>query len=218
MGIAYNTSVVRDGLVLHLDAANVKSYPGTGTTWSNIGTVGGAHTLTTAPLTTFNSVECFDMTAGYASYTGTTISMGTNYTLMGWASFLPDASVATWRTLWRTQPLDHPLLIQDGTNLIGTWDGSFRSFGVTLDSLGSETAWRMYCVQREGPNIRLYVNGQFAATVAAVSGNGRTWADVGYRSSQPPGYVATTMLYNNVLLTAAEIKQNFEAMRGRYGL
>lgn len=30
MGIAYNTSIVRDGLVLHLDAANPKSYPGTG--------------------------------------------------------------------------------------------------------------------------------------------------------------------------------------------
>jgi len=30
MAISYNTSVVRDGLVLHLDAANPKSYPGTG--------------------------------------------------------------------------------------------------------------------------------------------------------------------------------------------
>jgi hypothetical protein len=32
MGIGYNTSVVRDGLVLYLDAANSKSYPGSGTT------------------------------------------------------------------------------------------------------------------------------------------------------------------------------------------
>lgn len=210
--------LARTGQVINLDATNPKSYPGTGTTWTNMEAIGGSHALTTAALTTFNGVSCFNMTAGYASYTGTTISMGTNYTLMGWASMSTDASVATWRTLWRTQTLDHPLLIQDGTNLIGTWDGSFRSFGVTLDSLGSETAWRMYCVQREGPNIRLYVNGQFAATVAAVSGNGRTWADVGYRTNQPPGYVATTMLYNNVLLTAAEIKQNFEATRGRYGI
>ena len=36
MGIAYNTSMVRDGLVGHYDAANVKSYPGTGTVWSDI--------------------------------------------------------------------------------------------------------------------------------------------------------------------------------------
>ena len=40
MSIAYNTSIVRDGLVLQLDAANVKSYPGTGTTWYDLsGTV-----------------------------------------------------------------------------------------------------------------------------------------------------------------------------------
>jgi hypothetical protein len=174
--------------------------------------------LTTAALTTFNGVECFNMTAGYASYTGTAISMGTNYTLMGWASMSTDASVATWRTLWRTQTLDHPLLIQDGTNLIGTYPGTFVSSGVTLDSLGSETAWRMYCVQREGANVHFYFDGQFAATVAADSGNGMTWADVGFRNPQPPGYVATTMLYNNVLLTAAEIEQNFEATRGRYGI
>ena len=36
MGIVYNTSIIRDGLVLHLDAANVKSYPGSGTTWTDL--------------------------------------------------------------------------------------------------------------------------------------------------------------------------------------
>jgi len=36
MGIAYNTSIVRDGLVLHLDATNVKSYPGSGTVWKDL--------------------------------------------------------------------------------------------------------------------------------------------------------------------------------------
>jgi hypothetical protein len=33
MAISYNTSVIRNGLVLYLDAANPKSYPGTGTSW-----------------------------------------------------------------------------------------------------------------------------------------------------------------------------------------
>lgn len=36
MGVVYNTSIVRDGLVLHLDAANIKSYPGSGTVWSDL--------------------------------------------------------------------------------------------------------------------------------------------------------------------------------------
>lgn len=36
MAIVYNTSIARNGLVLHLDAANVKSYPGSGTTWFDL--------------------------------------------------------------------------------------------------------------------------------------------------------------------------------------
>jgi hypothetical protein len=36
MGIGYNTSIVRDGLVSYLDAANSKSYSGTGTNANNL--------------------------------------------------------------------------------------------------------------------------------------------------------------------------------------
>jgi hypothetical protein len=36
MSLGHGASVVRDGLVLHLDAANIKSYPGTGTTWYDL--------------------------------------------------------------------------------------------------------------------------------------------------------------------------------------
>ena len=35
----YNPHIVTDGLVLALDAGNTKSYPGSGTTWTD--TVGG---------------------------------------------------------------------------------------------------------------------------------------------------------------------------------
>lgn len=33
MGVGYNPRIVTDGLVLCLDAANKRSYPGSGTTW-----------------------------------------------------------------------------------------------------------------------------------------------------------------------------------------
>jgi hypothetical protein len=36
MGLAHSPRIVTDGLVLCLDAANPKSYPGTGTTWFDI--------------------------------------------------------------------------------------------------------------------------------------------------------------------------------------
>ena len=36
MAIAYNSKIATDGLLLCLDAANIKSYPGTGNTWFDI--------------------------------------------------------------------------------------------------------------------------------------------------------------------------------------
>jgi hypothetical protein len=52
MGVGYNPRIVTDGLVLCLDAANKRSYPGSGTTWTD--KVGGNDgTLTNSP--TFNN-------------------------------------------------------------------------------------------------------------------------------------------------------------------
>ena len=48
MSSIYNPHIVTDGLVLALDAGNTKSYPGSGTTWTD--TVGGnTGTLTNGP-------------------------------------------------------------------------------------------------------------------------------------------------------------------------
>jgi len=41
--------IVTDGLVLALDAANVKSYPGSGTTWRDLSGNDGNGTLTAGP-------------------------------------------------------------------------------------------------------------------------------------------------------------------------
>ena len=36
MAVCYNPRIVTDGLVLALDAGNSKSYPGSGTTWTDL--------------------------------------------------------------------------------------------------------------------------------------------------------------------------------------
>ena len=54
MAVEYNPKVVTDGLVLALDAGNTKSYPGSGSTWTDtIGSNNG--TLTNGP--TFGSSD-----------------------------------------------------------------------------------------------------------------------------------------------------------------
>ena len=75
MGVAYNSKIVTDGLVLCLDAANSKSYPSpfTGTTWTDLSGRGNSGTLINMDGTNFNSanggVLTFDGTNEYAQST-----------------------------------------------------------------------------------------------------------------------------------------------------
>jgi len=51
--LAHSPRIITDGLVLCLDAGNPKSYPGSGTTWTDLSGNGNNGTLTNGP--TYNS-------------------------------------------------------------------------------------------------------------------------------------------------------------------
>ena len=60
MSLGHGPKIVRDGLVLHLDAANPKSYPGTGTTWNDLsGNSNHASLVGNASYLTYNSSGYF---------------------------------------------------------------------------------------------------------------------------------------------------------------
>ena len=64
MGLAHSPRIVTDELVLALDAGNTKSYPGSGTTWTDLSGNGNDGTLLNSP--TFNSAN-----GGYLDFDGT---------------------------------------------------------------------------------------------------------------------------------------------------
>ena len=92
MGIAYNPRIVTDGLVLALDAGNTKSYPGSGTTWTDLSGQGNNGTL--------NSV---DISNGYSLFNAQAdnINFGTNF------------KIAREKTLQFWFKTDRPLSNQD---------------------------------------------------------------------------------------------------------
>ena len=53
MGVQYNPGIVTEGLVLSVDAADKTSYPGSGTTWTDLSGNGNDGTFAGDP--TFNS-------------------------------------------------------------------------------------------------------------------------------------------------------------------
>jgi len=104
MGIAYNPRIVTDGLVLALDAGNTKSYPGSGSTWTDLSGINNA-SLNGATFSSFGggSIE-FDGTNDYVDLGGKTyigsgeIETGEangNYTLEAWINVRSSQGTAT---------------------------------------------------------------------------------------------------------------------------
>ena len=66
MGLAHSPRIVTDGLVLALDAGNTKSYPGSGTTWTDLSGNSNTGTLTSMDGNNYNSAN-----GGYLDFDGT---------------------------------------------------------------------------------------------------------------------------------------------------
>jgi hypothetical protein len=212
-------ALVTNGLVIQLDAYNAASYPGTGTTVTDI-TGGFNHTLTaSAVYLSLYGVKTFDCTGGNkritVSNTLTSPILPTaGYTYVCWGRI--NTSSATWRTLLRTSPSDHPLIVQVGTDDLGFYDNdtvAFRDSGYDVTSI--DDVWVQYTIVGDSSSTIFYINGTQVGTTAAGAGGNRhnTWG--GWDNGQPFGYVAN-MFYYNRKLSYGEITQNYNFLSNRF--
>jgi hypothetical protein len=224
--VAPNT--VTNGLVLYLDAGNTNSYPGTGTSWRDISGNSNNGTLTNGP--TFNSGNLgsivFDGTNDYvSSFTSSISPVGTTRTILCFI-YLSTTSRA---------------------GICGTRSSSGGGFGFTTNrtSAGNltyfhtggsliETAasltnnvWAQVGVvyNATAATATLYKNGnQIGSTSTGFSAEGATSYNgiIGDENETPSsvffnGRIANMQIYNRAL-SATEILQNYNALKGRYGL
>lgn len=66
MAVSYNTSIVKDGLVFYIDAANSRSYPGSGNIWYDISSNGNNATLVNSPTFSNNTIQFRSASSQYA--------------------------------------------------------------------------------------------------------------------------------------------------------
>ena len=95
MGIGYNTSIVRDGLVLYLDAANRKSYTGSGVNINNLSAPTNNGTLINGVAFSTENGGCFvfDTTNDFISVAGTeALNLINNVTLEAWIKYTTTAN------------------------------------------------------------------------------------------------------------------------------
>ena len=201
-----------DGLALYLDANQPTSYPQTGTSWYDLSGYGSSQALYNNPPVNTDGYLDFSTNEYSTRSGGGTLTLGDNYTISATVNILN--STATYRTLVRTLPDDHPILINSGNNSLGYFangDGNF------LDSGYSITAgiWmRIDAVGTNGTQQQFYINGNAVGSpVSSTSGKnatGMTWDAFGNVNggSQPFGKVSNAVVYNKAL-TTSEIKQNY---------
>ena len=93
MSLSHSPKIVTNGLVLCLDAADKKSYPGTGTTWFDRSGRGNHGTLVNSP--TFNSTNggsiIFNGNLTYGSVSCSQFQSGNNpFTIECWVKWFGD--------------------------------------------------------------------------------------------------------------------------------
>ena len=227
MGLVHHPNVVTDGLVGCWDAGNRRSYPGTGTTWTDLagGSV-GTLTNTGGDGPTFNSANGgsidFDGTNDYAEvYAITGAMLESIWTASFWVQL--DETNSGQDTIFANgQAVNgeglHFVIFNDVFRF-DLWN--YASNGSTTVSVGT---WYNVVFQFNASYDRkIYVNGE-AETMSTSSANvaytsaldnsnlGRRLQDT---SSYFPGKIANFLFYNR-LLTAAEVKQNYEATKPRF--
>lgn len=212
----FSPKVATSGLAFYLDAANLKSYARSGTSWNDM--VGGVtSTLTNGP-TYSNDAQgtfVFDGTNDYAGTGNVTLSYPTGYTV---------EVVVKYTSLTGAQGL---FSFNDAANskFINLYKAStqmrFETFSVQ-SILGSSTlsagVWYHFAAVHNGTTAFLYMNGILDASGNLTTSTTTTAPiELGRYAGQTNGSIPLARFYTRPL-TANEILQNFESTRGRFGI
>ena len=234
MSFNFSPKVVTDGLVLYLDAANTKSYTSGSTTWNDISRGGNNGTLVNGP--TFSSAN-----GGSLLFDGTN-----DYTTIPYKSDLNPTNNLTFsqwvkRTVDDTSIRNPIEMIASGDELYfilfrgdltpKRWQFGIRqSNGTYQQSLTTGylelNVWYnlTYVADSSNNTLSVYVNGLYDSSPIVKTYNGTLKVNsgatlyIGAESSGGrffKGNIGTTIIYNRAL-SAAEVLQNYNALKSRY--
>lgn len=241
MATIYSPSIVTNGLVLMLDAANVRSYPGTGNSWFDLSGNGNTATRNgNANNPVWNS-------AGYFTFPATSLGVNNAFTVADSTSLrnLTDITVELWFTL-ETKSLisgdidwmgifskdngsrgdQRPAIsINQGLNNGNRYLHIERpsAFNSSADLFTDYTGTRWYNVAASistNNNIsKGYLNAvEVSSASGGITGNSNIiYIGTDSGSELFKGRLAIVKVYNRAL-SETEIAQNFNAVRDRFGI
>jgi len=222
-------TIVTNGLVLYLDAANSKSYPGSGTSWVDLSGNGNNGTLTNGP--TFNSANG-----------GSIVFDGAN-DYVNLPHLINVSNPITWNIWFKTTNTDSGFLFSDWSSpsfsfLFRIYFGFF-AIGLRNSSqqdISDSTVGRFPLISNNVYNVcvtysqavgslNIFSNGSLIqqtgnnispASIVNTSNN----FSIGLKqdtSTYLVGNVYIASIYNRAL-SASEVLQNYNATKTRFGL
>ena len=231
--ISYYGNIVTNGLVLHLDAGKKDSYPGSGNTWRDLSGVGNNATLINSPAFDSSNGGCivFDGINEYAN-AGTYKFNTAQGTIGYWFKPITNITSTVSKRPWgqsgdfearfsntaggQSGALQHDIGNSNGNyltstktswsnaiwyNVTITWDTSVTRQSIYVQSILESTSTSVSTATLAGiTTTNLYIG-----TSTAITGQ---YIDARF---------ATFTIYNREL-SASEVLQNYNALKGRYGL
>lgn len=225
MSLTHGPSIATSGLVFCVDAANTKSYPGSGTTVYDLTRNQPSTTMTNGPTYT-NGTPSYWTFDGVDDFIG-----GSSLT-----TSLAGGTAEVWTYINAINRNQGFLALNTGggayinfwmpsTNNM-RWEviGNSGSSYTTINAATTATTgvWYQFLGTFDGTTTKIYVNGNLDTSQTMTNqptGSHIAPIQIGrYDASYPVSARISIVRFYNRALSTAEIQQNFNATRGRFGI
>ena len=232
MATNYNPRIVTDGLVLCLDAGNSKSYPGSGTTWTDLSGNGNSGTLVNGVgynidgggSIVFDGVDD-EITIPYTPNLAFTDAIMSCESWVYVDSLSSAFSIINKRGNRFTQNSNRPYVFEVNTDGRVRWIlDDATTVCDTATGLMQTDQWYHLVATHDGTNSKIYINGvenvSVSSGTSSINDTGDIPVRIGWRYQNSTinysdGKISITRVYNKAL-TAQEIQQNYNATKSRF--
>jgi hypothetical protein len=219
MAIEYNPVVNTNGLIMYIDAANTRSYSGSGNTANGLaGGIGGTLVNGVSFTSSNSGVFVFDGSNDYINFGNSSVVQQSSGTLSAWVK--TSAPGGSFRGIIAKQ-FAYGLFYADSVLVTYDWTtGATRSTGLNI----ADGNWKnvVLTYQSGATNgTKVYLNGVSVLTTTITVSNqasGNLFGGAEANASQYASCQISSFNMYNRALTAQEVLQNYNSTKKRYGL
>lgn len=232
MAASSGPDLVTEGCVFALDVADPRSYIGSGSSWFDL-------TLNRKVVTLYNTPLFSSDGIGSLSFNGTNqygifpydsnFNLGTTFTLECWFNASSFSNIALFsKDTWGSNQ-DWGIYFSNNTTMTSVTRGEFFPNNTVITTTISPGLiigkWYHVILSSISGNVKTYINGiQYGSFSSIAWSNANTSnLSIGCGGWNNPntfmnGKISSIKMYNGKGFTESEVLQNFNAMRGRYGV